>query len=81
MQFAKKTKAIVTAEDHQANGGLGSAVSEAITSEYPVVVRKVAVQDRFGQSGKSYELMENYGLTAKDIVREVKKAIVMKRKK
>jgi transketolase len=81
MSFARKTGAIVTAEDHQINGGLGSAVSEAVTSEYPVVVRKIAIQDRFGQSGNSEELMEEYGLAAKDIVREVKKAVLMKKKK
>ena len=75
---AKETKAIVTAEEHNIIGGLGSAVSEVVSEEYPVVVKKVGVKDTFGESGAPAELLEKYGLTSKDIVKSVKEAISMK---
>ncbi len=64
---ACETKGIVTAEDHFADGGLGSAVLDALCDQ-KVRVRKVGVQDRFGMSGKPAELFEAYGLTAQNIV-------------
>ncbi len=73
--YAEKTKAIVTAEDHQVNGGLGSAVSEVVSSENPIVVKRVGVQDRFGQSGTAEELMKEYNITVEDIINEVRNAI------
>lgn len=75
---AKETKAIVTAEEHNIIGGLGSAVSEVVSEEYPVVVKKVGVKDTFGESGTPAELLEKYGLTSKDIVKSVKEAVSMK---
>ena len=75
---AKETKAIVTAEEHNIIGGLGSAVSEVVSEECPVVVKKVGVKDTFGESGTPSELLEKYGLTSKDIVNAVKEAISMK---
>ncbi|MGL5820432.1 MAG: transketolase family protein [Sarcina sp.] len=78
VKAAKETKAIVTAEEHNVIGGLGSAVAEALTEVYPVPVIKVGVQDTFGESGKPAELMEKYGLTAAKIVEAAKKAISMK---
>lgn len=70
IKAAKETGAIVTAEEHSVIGGLGSAVSEVISEEYPVKVLKVGVQDRFGQSGKPQELFEEYNLTKEEIVRK-----------
>lgn len=75
---AKETKAIVTAEEHNIIGGLGSAVSEVVSEECPVVVKKVGVKDTFGESGTPSELLEKYGLTSKDIVNAVKEVISLK---
>ncbi|WP_217078097.1 transketolase family protein [Clostridium baratii] len=76
---AKETGAIVTAEEHNVIGGLGSAVAEVLTEECPVPVLKVGVQDTFGESGKPNELLEAYGLTANNIVEKAKKAINYKK--
>lgn len=76
---AKETGAIVTAEEHNVIGGLGSAVAEVLTEEFPVPVLKVGVQDTFGESGKPNELLEAYGLTANNIVEKAKKAINCKK--
>jgi transketolase len=65
---ARETGAIVTAEEHQVNGGLGGAVAEVVVRSHPVPMEFVAVMDRFGQSGKPAELMDAFGLRAKDIV-------------
>ncbi|MEW8957238.1 transketolase family protein [Clostridium sp.] len=75
---ARETGVIVTAEEHNVIGGLGSAVSEVITETHPVPVLKVGVKDTFGESGKPNELLEKYGLTASEIVKAVKKAIELK---
>lgn len=75
---AQTCGAIVTAEEHQINGGLGSAVAEFVAKQCPVPVEMVAVNDRFGQSGQPEELMELYGLTSKDIVNAAKHAIARK---
>ena len=76
---ARETGAIVTAEEHQVNGGLGGAVSEVVVQTCPVPMELVAVHDRFGQSGKPAELMDAFGLRAKDIVAASER--VMKRKR
>ena len=79
LKAAKETGAIVTAEEHSVIGGFGAAVCEALAGEYPVPVRRVGVQDRFGKSGTVPALLEEYGLTAAHIAEEVKIAIGMKR--
>ena len=79
IKAAKETGAVVTAEEHSIIGGLGSAVSEVLCEEYPVPVIKVGIKDTFGESGKPAELLEKYGLTAKDIVEKAKKAISLKK--
>ena len=76
---AKETGAIVTVEEHNIIGGLGSAVAEALGEEYPVPVLKVGVNDVFGESGKPEELLKAYGLTAESVVEKVKKSISLKR--
>ena len=68
IKYAKKTKGIVTAENHNIIGGLGSAVSEVITENYPTIVKKVGVKDRFGQVGTMEFLQDEYGLNAKNIL-------------
>lgn len=75
---AKETGAIITAEEHSIIGGLGSAVSEVVSEECPVIVKKVGVKDVFGESGTPAELLKKHGLTAQDIVVAVKEAISKK---
>ena len=75
---AKETGVIVTAEEHSIIGGLGSAVSEIVSEEYPVVVKKVGVKDLFGESGTPMELLKKHGLTADNIVEAVKQAVAKK---
>jgi transketolase len=65
---ALETGALVTAEEHQIIGGLGSAISEVISSHYPVPMEFIGMQDRFGESGQPRDLMEKFGLTAGQIV-------------
>ena len=75
IKAAKETKAIVTAEEHSIIGGLGSAVSEVVSENCPTIVKKVGINDCFGESGTPAELLEKYGLTAKHIVEKVKEAM------
>ena len=65
---AKETGAIVTAEEHSIIGGLGSAVAEVVTEEYPVPVLKVGIKDTFGESGKPAQLFAKYKIDADAIV-------------
>ncbi|MDA4122538.1 MAG: transketolase family protein [Thaumarchaeota archaeon] len=67
VKYAKKCGKIVTAEEHNIFGGLGSAIAEVVTEHYPVAVRRVGVKDRFGESGEAQELLNKYGLTAEHI--------------
>lgn len=78
LEKARKTKAFVTAEDHSVIGGLGSAVCEFLSGNYPVPVLRVGVQDQFGESGTQDELYKKYGLTSDNIIKAVKKALQMK---
>ncbi len=76
---AHDTGAIVTAEEHQVIGGLGSAVAEILAEHYTVPMERVGVKDTFCESGTASELMDKYGLRAKNIVEAVKR--VLERKK
>jgi transketolase len=78
-QAARETGAIVTAEEHQINGGLGGAVAEAVARRCPVPVEMVAVDDRFGQSGKPDELMAAFGLKSKDVIAKAHSVLARKR--
>jgi transketolase len=71
VELAKRTGAIVTCEEHQIAGGMGSAVAECLASEFPVPMEFIGVHDRFGQSGTPEELFREYGLTADDIAKAV----------
>ena len=75
---AKKTGAVVTAEEHSVIGGLGSAVCDALAENCPVPVIKVGVNDEFGRSGQVPELLEIYGLTSKNIYEKAKLAVSKK---
>ncbi len=77
---AHETGAIVTAEEHQVTGGLGSAVAEAVAKHMPVPIEMVGVKDTFGESGTADALLDKYGLRAKDIVAAVKHVLVRKKK-
>ncbi|NLL06473.1 MAG: transketolase family protein [Clostridiaceae bacterium] len=79
VKAAKDTGAIVTCEEHNIIGGLGSAVAEVLVENYPVPVKMVGVQDKFGKSGKANEVMKLYGLTADNIIAKAKEAIAMKK--
>ncbi len=76
---ARETGAIVTAEEHNVNCGLGSAVAEVLCETCPVPMLRVGTQDVFGKSGKPYELLKEYGLSAENIAENVKKAIAKKK--
>ena len=76
---AKETGAIVTAEEHNIIGGLGSAVAEVLCETCPVPMLRVGTEDKFGKSGKPAILLEEYGLTAKNIAQKAKEAIALKK--
>ena len=76
---AVKTGALVTVEEHNIYGGLGSAVAEVASQNCPVPMRIVGINDSFGRSGKPYALLELYGLTARNIAAKAKEAIAMKK--
>lgn len=79
LESVKKTGCVVTVEEHQAAGGMGSAVCELLAQENPVPVELVGVKDRFGESGEPDELLKAFGLTEKEIIEAVKKAIARKK--
>ena len=78
-EWAKKCGAVVTAEEHNIIGGLGAAVCEALSAEYPVPVIRVGVEDKYGASGQVPELLEIYGLTSDNIVKSAKRALSLKK--
>ena len=63
----KKTGKVITAEEHQINGGLGGAIAEFLSEHLPTPMRRIGVKDKFGQSGTPDKLYEHYGLTSKNI--------------
>lgn len=75
---AKETGCIVTAEEHQINCGLGSAIAECLAKNYPVPVEMVAVNDSFGESGQPQELMDKYGLNQESIAKKVRTVLARK---
>ncbi len=80
LKSAQETGAIVTAEEHQIFGGLGSAVAEVLTQNKPMPVEMVAVHDTFGETGSPQELLKAYHLKDIDIVSAVKKVMARKNK-
>jgi transketolase len=78
VESARKTGAIVTAEEHTICGGMGSAVSEVVVQNCPVPMRIIGTRDRFGESGQPEELMQKFGLTADDIAGAVNELLASK---
>lgn len=76
----KKTGCVVTAEEHQINGGLGDSVANVAARNYPVPHEYVAVMDTFGESGKPTDLLAKYGLTPGNIIAAVEKVLARKKK-
>ncbi|MBN2127650.1 MAG: transketolase family protein [Candidatus Diapherotrites archaeon] len=76
---AKKTGAVVTAEEHQVMAGMGSSVAEVLVQNYPVHMQFVGIQNRFGGSGNPDELMNEFNLTEKAIINAVKKVLDLKK--
>ena len=69
IKCAKETKKLISIEDHNIIGGLGSAISEVLTEEYPAKLIRLGIKDTFGKSGKARELMKYFGITADELVR------------
>ena len=69
VKCAKETKSLISVEDHNIIGGLGSAISEVLTDEYPVKLTRLGINDTFGKSGKATELMKYFGITDEDLVK------------
>ena len=78
-ELAHETGAIVTVEEHQIMGGMGSAVAECLARHYPVPIEFIGVKDVFGQSGTQNELLEHYGMDEKDIKEAVNKVLLRKK--
>ncbi len=78
VEVAKKCGAVVTVEEHQIIGGMGSAVAEILARKYPVPMEFVGMNDVFGESGPPNALLEKYGMGVKDVKEAVKKAIKRK---
>ena len=75
LESVKCTKAVVTAEEHMANGGLGDAVAQLLAENLPCPQEHVAIRDQFGQSGTPAQLMEHYGLTTQAVAESAKRAM------
>jgi transketolase len=80
VKAARETGAVVTAEEHLLNCGMGSAVSEVLVRECPVPVRMIGIDDSFGESGETEELLEKFGLTASNVTRAAEEAIRLKKR-
>ena len=79
IKYAKKCGVFLTLEDHQINGGLGSAISECLSKKYPVKGDFVGVNDSFGESGKAEELFWKHGLTSNRVITKVKALLKAKK--
>jgi len=74
----RKTKAVVTAEEHLMNGGLGDSVAQLLGRKLPTPIEMVAVNDKFGESGKPEDLLAKYGIDTKNIVEAAQKVLTRK---
>lgn len=75
IKCAKETKRLISIEDHNIIGGLGSAISEVLTDEYPATLIRLGIKDTFGKSGKAEELMKYFGITSEQIIKELENNI------
>ena len=69
IKSAKETKKLISIEDHNVIGGLGSAIAEVLTQECPAKLIRLGINDTFGKSGKAEELMKYYGITSEEIIK------------
>jgi transketolase len=74
----KKTRCVVTCEEHQVNGGLGDSIAQVLSRNLPLPMEMIAVQDSFGESGKPTDLLKKYGLSTENIVTACEKVIARK---
>ncbi len=72
LEWAKKSKVIITLEEHQIAGGMGSAISEFLSENYPTKICFMGMKDSFGESGKAEELIKKYELDKESIKKKVK---------
>ena len=72
IKCAKETKKLISIEDHNIIGGLGSAIAEVLTENYPAKLIRLGIKDTFGKSGKAEELMKYFGITSKEIIENIK---------
>jgi len=79
INIAKKTGAIVSVEEHQVFAGLGGAVAEVLSKNYPVPIEMVGIRDKFGESGQPYELLEKFSLTSSGIIRAIRRVLGRKK--
>ena len=79
VDLAKKTNCVITAEDHNIIGGLGGAVAEVLSENYPCLLKRIGLQDKYAESGKPDELYKKYGLDAASFAEEVMKVVSKKR--
>jgi transketolase len=78
LNSVRKTRCVVTAEEHQINGGLGDSIAQLLARNLPLPVEMVAVMDSFGESGKPEELLTKYHLDTADVVAAAERAIARK---
>lgn len=78
LKYAHNAQAVVSAEEHQIAGGLGSAIAELLVKEFPVPIEFIGVNDKFGESGKPEELIEKYGMGIESIKKSVRKVFSRK---
>lgn len=78
VSYAKKCRALVSVEDHQIEGGLGSAIAEVLSDRHPAHLRRLGVKDRFGESGNCADLFRKYGLDAAGIAKAAEEELARK---
>jgi transketolase len=78
IRAAKITGAVVAVEEHQVKGGLGGAIAEVLSKNFPVPMEFIGMPDSFGESGKANELLEKYGMKKANIIEAVKKVVARK---
>ena len=76
-----ETRHMITVENHSIIGGLGSAVAEVLSESEPALIKRIGIEDMFGESGSLKDLFCKYGLTSENIVKEVKRLIKKKVRK
>lgn len=75
LKASRETKGIVVIEEHSTIGGLGDKIASCVCNKNPTIVKKIAIEDKFGQSGTPNELLEYYGLTIENIIKKVKEIL------